>query len=191
MQNDFRVRKLNIGVQSMTMENGSEERSIIVAVKRDNKISWFRSERDFWVMDYEKWKLDFENAGYEVPDSPEEVRFGIPVVDESSADKFLKNMEKYKVHKDELSFELATRYQTAHSYWDIADLFPSIFVDFDRKNVDSCGGGGVDIDNYVPKHWNGEYCSFYYKYSNEIFPVSEKYWIKGESDLFKLITERS
>lgn len=32
-----------------------DEETIVVVVKKNKKIRWYRSERDLWVLDVEKW----------------------------------------------------------------------------------------------------------------------------------------
>lgn len=169
-------------------EVGVEE--IVVAVRYKGKIRWFRSDRDLWVLDVSKWREEFIRHGYDVPEFKDSFRCGIRTVDQGNVDKFLDCILKYEVHKDDLSIELARRYPTARSWWDVKELFPIMFVDFDNRRVGAFYPDGTPMERYVPDGWIGEFVDFANDYPQDIFPVEEKFWVKGDSDLLKLLNER-
>lgn len=170
----------------------NEDIEIVVTVIRyHEKIRWFRSDRDLWVLDVNKWRNEFISYGYDVPDFNDQYRFGIRVVNQETVEKFLENMSDFEISKSKLSFEFAKRYTTATSWWDVNDLFPILFVDFDNKRVGAFYSEGTPMERYIPDGWTGEFIDFADEYEENIFSSSEKFWIKGDSDLLKLLNERA
>ncbi len=170
----------------MSMDN----ENVVIVVRYNKKIRWFRSDRDLWVLDVNKWRNEFIEHGYDMPDFNETYRFGIRVVDQETALQFLDQMSIFEISKDELSFELAKRFVSAHSWWDVQDLFPIMFVDFDGKKVGAFYPEGTPMERYIPDGWVGEFIDFANEYSEDEFPVAEKFWVKGGSDLLQLLNER-
>ena len=165
--------------------------NIVAVVRNNGEIFWYRSPSELWVLDYLKWKQDFEKQGYSIPDLYKELREGISIVNQTTKDKFLAFMKPYLVHKNELSKELAIRYQTANTWWDVKDLFPIIFVDFDRESVGAFyTPGNTPMERYAPEAWSSEYIDFANDYPEEIFPEEDKFWVKRGSDLLKLLIDR-
>jgi hypothetical protein len=82
---------------------------VVVVVRFQGEIRWFRSDRDLWVLDVNKWRDEFINHGYDVPAFNDSYRFGIHCVNQETAQRFLENMSTYELHKDDLSLELARR----------------------------------------------------------------------------------
>jgi len=163
---------------------------VVVVVRYQGKIRWFRSDRDLWVLDVNKWRDEFIGQGYDVPEFKDSYRFGIHVVDQEAVQQFLDCMSKYELHKDELSLELAKRYPTASSWWDVDDIFPIMFVNFDDCKVGTFYPEGARMERYIPDNWTGEFIDFANEYPEEIFPVGEKFWVKDGSDLLELLNER-
>ena len=168
----------------------SDVQKIVVAIRYKGKIRWYRSDRDLWVLDVNKWRDEFIEHGYEVPKFNDSYRFGIHVVNEESVSHFLDCISEFEVNKDDLSIELAKRYTTANSWWDVGDLFPIMFVDFETKKVGAFYPEGTPMERYVPDGWAGEFIDFANVYPEDVFPVSDKFWVKGDSDLLKLLNER-
>jgi hypothetical protein len=163
---------------------------IIVVVRYQGKINWYRSDRDIWVLDVHKWRNEFLSYGYEVPEFNEKYRFGILVIDQSTAQQFLDKISDDRIDKQELSFDLVKRYSSAKSWWDVMDLFPIMFVDFDNHHVGAFYHEGVPMERYIPDGWTGEFIDFANDYPEEVFPKEDKFWIKGDADLLKLLNER-
>ena len=99
-------------------------------------------------------------------------------------------LKDYEVEPDALAKELAKRYQTARSWWDVGDLFPIMFVDFDRREVGAFYSQGVAMERYVPDGWTGRFIDFATEYPEEVFPTSSKFWVKGGVDLLALLNKR-
>ena len=170
--------------------NEIEEQPVVVAVRIHGKIRWFRSNRDLWVLDLNKWRDEFIAHGYEVPEFQENYRFGIHTVNQETAEQFLGCMSEYELQRDQLSIELAKRFTTANSWWDVGDLFPIMFVNFDDCKVAGFYPDGTPMERYVPDDWDSEFIDFANDYPEDTFPTSEKFWVKGGSDLLKLLNER-
>ena len=47
---------------------------------------------------------------------------------ETNGAAFLARLADYEVEPDTLAMELARRYQTARSWWDVSDIFPVMFI---------------------------------------------------------------
>ncbi len=163
---------------------------VVVVVLYQGKIRWFRSDRDLWVLDLNKWRNEFIDLGYNVPEFKNSYRFGIHTVKKETAQQFLDSISEFELHKDELSIELAKRYPSAISWWDVRDLFPIMFVNFDDCKVGAFYPEGTPMERYVPDGWTGEFIDFANEYPEDIFPTKEKFWFKGDSDLLKLLNER-
>lgn len=164
---------------------------VVVVVRHENRIRYFRSDRDFWVLDVEKWRQELIAYGYEVPEFNDAYRFGMRVVNHENASQFLEHMSMFELARDRLSFELAVRYTTAHSWWYVADLFPIMFVDFDAKRVAAFYLDGPKMERYIPDGWTGAFVDFANEYDESVFPAEEKFWVKEGSDLLAMVTARS
>lgn len=168
----------------------SVEPLVVVTVRHRGSIRWFRSERELWVLDLHKWRNEFVEAGYEVPNFADDYRFGMHQVDETNADRFLQHISADEIARDDLSVELARRYPTARSWWDVGDLFPIMFADFDNKTAAGFYHEGIPMERYAPDGWRAEFIDFANDYPEDIFPRAEKFWVKGNSDLLELLNER-
>lgn len=171
-------------MSTMDVEN------VVVAVRYEGRIRWFRCDRDWWVMDVNKWRNEFIQNGYDVPEFNDAYRFGFKVVNEKNTAEFLASLKDYEVAPGTLAMELAKRYQTARSWWDVGDLFPIMFVDFDRREVGAFYSQGAAMERYVPDGWTGRFIDFATEYPEDVFPTSSKFWVKGGSDLLALLNKR-
>jgi hypothetical protein len=173
------------------MNENEDENIIVVVVRYQGEIRYYQSDQDLWVLDVNKWRNEFIAHGYDMPEFNDDFRFGIKIVNEKTVDKFLTSMSCYEVEKDELSYQLAIRYQTAYSFWDVIDLFPVIFVNFDEKKVAGFyPQPNVRLEYYIADGWQGEFIDFALEYPEETFPKSEKFWVKGDEDLLVMLNER-
>ncbi|PQJ70940.1 group-specific protein [Vibrio jasicida] len=168
-----------------------EEHQDVFVVRLNGEIKWYRSDRDLWVLDVNKWRNEFIAHGYEVPEFQNDYRFGVHSINQDTAPQFLDAISDFEVPKDQLSIELAKRFSEAKSWWDVGDLFPIMFVNFDDRRVGAFYFDGIPMERYVPDGWEGEFIDFVNEYSEKVFPVSEKFWVKGDSDLLKLLNERA
>lgn len=145
-----------------------------------------------WILDWRKWRNHFVQAGIDVPDeeasAPE--RFDIVVVDEYSVDEFLQGMHEFELSKHDLRLQLLNRYEAATSWWDVSDLFPIVFVDFDNKKLGAFYFDGAKMERYAPDGWEAEFVDFANCYPDEIFPEGEKFWVANGMDMLKGLNER-
>lgn len=163
---------------------------IIAVIKYNGRFCWFRSDRDLWVLDLNKWSQAFVDAGYQMPEPDPSERFGIPVLNEKTVDSFLAEMQQYEIFKDDLTKDLIARLPGAQSWWDVGDLFPIMFVDFDRRHVCAFYPQGTPMERYIPDGWTSEFEDFATKYPEEYFPQSEKFWIRDGLDMLEELNER-
>ncbi len=163
----------------------SDSSEITAIVRRHDKFIWFRSQPDFWVMDWQKWHQAFVVEGIAVPDLDTTERFDIPVVNCDTADRFISGMRQFELNRNVLCEEFLRRYSLSKDWWDMADLFPVVFLDFDHKKLSAVYGDGVQYERYVPIGWSGEFIDFYNEYPETLFPTTEKFWIVDGIDLLK------
>lgn len=174
----------------MTQKNEDDEEDVVVAVRRQGDIRWFRSPRDLWVMDVNKWRDEFIAHGYDVPPFNEQFRFGILCINEASAQRFLDRMAPHEVQAHDLKQELAQRFASARSWWDVADLFPIMFVDFDHREVAAFYAEGTAMERYLPDGWTGRFIDFASDYPEARLPASSKFWIQDGEDLLARLNQR-
>jgi len=164
---------------------------VVVVAKYQGRISYYRCERENWVLDLNKLRDAFNSNGYySVPELDETDRFGIHTITDDNVELFLDKMSAYKIDNGNLSVLLAKRFPDAHSWWDVGEIFPIVFVDFGRKSLGAFYHEGVNMEKYIPDGWSGEFVDFANDYPEAVFPVSEKFWVKGGSDLLKILNER-
>ena len=163
---------------------------VVIVVGYQGQFDWYRSDRELWVLDRNKWHDEFISYGHIVPEDLDSDRFGIHIVNEKTARNFLDCMSDFEVDKDLLSIELAKGYTSARSWWDVKDLFPIMFVDFDNYKVAAFYYEGIPMERYIPDGWTGEFIDFLTEYPEEFFPKKEKFWVKEDSDLLELFIER-
>lgn len=168
-----------------------EDDLVVVVCRLDGRFKWYRNERDLWVLDINKWRNEFIDQGYDVPAFTKDFRFGIHVVNGVEVGRFLSEMQRWAVSPESLSVELARRFTSASSWWDVQDLFPIAFIDFDRRVVAGFYPDGVALERFIPDGWRGEFVDFCNEYSEEMFPASEKFWVKDGVDLLQLLNERA
>lgn len=160
----------------------------LVLYKGDFK--YYRCDRDYWVLDLPSLVAAWKSAGHDLPPFSRDYRFGIHQIDSDSADDYLRHMAAFEISKDQLSYELATRFLSAHSFWDVKELFPVAFIDFDSRRLAAFYDHGLRLEKYVPETWEGTFSDFLLEYPESVLPSEEKFWVKGKSDLLKLLNER-
>lgn len=161
---------------------------IIATVKIGGKIRWFRSDRDLWVLNVNAWRDAALALGYDVPEFNEKFRGGIHCVNSDNAHQFLNEMRKHEVSAATLQSELLSRLQPGSTFWNLYDLFPIVFVDFDRQHVAGFYHDDTPMERFIAHGWQGEFTDFAMDFSEEIFPENEKFWVyQGQDILARLI----
>src|SRR3569623_3124882 len=97
------------------MNDNHDAEPIVAVVRRGGRYSWYEADRELWVLDWDKWRQFWGDAGYEVPRMDESERFGIRVVNQATGPAFLDKMHTYEVPKQELHARMAERIQTART----------------------------------------------------------------------------
>lgn len=148
---------------------------VIVGVIYRRSFFWYVTEKEVWFLDQNKWGEAFSQAGYEVPEGTD--RFGIDVVDETTADRFLSEIESFRVLAGDLRAAFAERLREAPE--EARDEFaPALLVDFDARRLASMFPEPSSFEDFVPSGWTGQYCDFL-----EEVPRDERYWIHGKSNM--------
>lgn len=136
---------------------------LIVGVVFQSSWSWYITEREYWFLNLEM-----------------EDRFGIEVLNESTAKDFLPRIEEYRVSTSELSGMLEELKDEFRNYDEVLEFLPTIYVDFDKREFFSLFPEPMSFEDYVPEGWLGEYKDFY-----ALVPVQERYWVVDDEDLFR------
>jgi hypothetical protein len=148
---------------------------IIVLVKFDNEYSWYVSDKDYWVLDYDKWGELFISKD-EIETSS--VRKDFPIVDATNWIEYKKIINDWLVSLDQLN-QMILGNLPIHSWDEKGELFPSLFVDFDQRKLYSLFSESLTLESLVPDNWIGKYDDFY-----NLIPQSQKYWIIDGVDYF-------
>lgn len=172
------------------MTEGSDN-DVIAIVRKNGAIRWYRADVEVWILDWNKWREDFRSAGHEVPEADYSERFGIGVVDIDTADEFLAALASRQLDRKALKLQFVERYAGADSWWDVEDLFPIAFVDFDQRQFGAFYPEGARIERYVPDGWDGRFVDFANEYPEDVFPAEEKFWMVDGVDLLRELNERA
>ncbi len=142
--------------------------NIIVAAVYKRHFDWYVSPKDLWKMDYRKLYSAiaecFAKLGrsaddfYKTAGSFEtfcEKRNGIEILDSDSAGKFFSQLINCRYTAEEIS---CLRAVTPDS--DSAAFKPSLFVNFDTKELYSCYPESEGFEKFVPEGWAGIYGDF-------------------------------
>lgn len=141
--------------------------NIVVAIKNSNQFEWYILDKDYCFLDYKKLEDAYRKKGFDVfiDDSS---RFGIKIVNEHTVKSFLDNVKGFRVSakdlKDMLMKESDYNGRLAYN--------PSLYIDFDNKQLISYYAEPESFEDFVPDGWTGEYREF----ENQI-PENQKYWI--------------
>ncbi|KAB8053538.1 group-specific protein [Janthinobacterium sp. FT14W] len=165
---------------------------VVAVVRHKGVVRWLLLEPESLILDWIKQRDEFIAAGYQFPDLNviAAQRGGIVVLDQDTVDDFLRAPEVHELSLDFLRKALLERFQSAHSWWDVAFLFPIAFVDFDRKSFAGFYQNGPCLERYVPDGWDGEFTDFANTYPEEVFPTTDKFWIVDGQDLLRELNER-
>ncbi|HIC8929199.1 TPA: hypothetical protein ACW7ZA_003221, partial [Enterobacter asburiae] len=103
------------------------------------------------------------------------------VVNEKNAQIFIGNLIKdgYLYDKDDIAEAFYNRLSEKTTWWDIYDLMPDLFIDFESKRLYSEYVESMHYYKYVPDGWFGELVDFC---SDGSLPQDEMFWIKNETD---------
>lgn len=167
--------------------NVNKDDELLVIVKNEGRFYWFVAFKEMWVLDRVKWVDDFVKNGVEInlQDIHKE-RYDIPVVNEENVQIFIDNLikEGYLYDKDDMAVAFYNRLSEKTTWWDIYDLMPDLFIDFDSKRLYSEYVENTHYHKYVPDGWLGELVDFC---SDGSLPRDEMFWIKNETDYRSIV----
>lgn len=139
--------------------NVNKDDELLVIVKNEGRFYWFVAFKEMWVLDRVRWVDDFVKNGVEInlQDIHKE-RYDIPVVNEENVQIFIDNLikEGYLYDKDDMSVAFYNRLSEKTTWWDIYDLMPDLFIDFDSKRLYSEYVENMHYHKYVPDGWLGK-----------------------------------
>jgi hypothetical protein len=144
---------------------------IIVLVKFNDKYTWYLQEKEYWVLDYNKWESIFESLGEDDTIYGEDLRDDFPVLDSDNWLSYERVIKDYLVTKEQLS-EMISENLPIESWAEKGELFPSLFINFDKKELFSLFPEPLAFEKFVPDNWVGKYEDFHL-----LIPDTEKYWI--------------
>ncbi len=146
---------------------------IIVLVKFNDVYSYYLSNKEYWILDNDKWGEGFETDSGIFPG-----RRGFEVLDSNNWPEFKKTLEKWEVSTSDLSQMILDKLPLV-SWTESSELFPVLLIDFDSKKLFSLFPEPLSFEAYVPDKWVGVYDDFY-----DLVPEVEKYWIIGGVNYF-------
>ena len=154
--------------------------NIIVGVMFRHTFAWYVTEKEDWYLDYPKYERAWLTAGFPPLSGGDYAdRFYIAILNEETAEQFLSSRADRRVPASTLSSMMLAR-KEVDKQDDLLDFFPSLFVNFDQKQLFSQYPEMIRFELYVPDGWQGAYHDF----TAEI-PPDERYWIVNEYNLFE------
>lgn len=152
--------------------------NIIVGVVFKRHFEWYVAPKNLWKMDYRKlydlWKLLYDRSGRTVAQLEHDIgsyeqfcrkRWGIEVLDSTTASHFLAHLFKCRYSADELRLlRMVSRDDRKNDYQ------ASVFMDFDNKLMFSQFPKPENFENFVPDGWMGRYADF-----TSLIPADKRY----------------
>ncbi|EPV2524079.1 TPA: hypothetical protein ACOSBP_001131 [Enterobacter hormaechei] len=133
--------------------NINKDDELLVIVKYEGTFYWFVAFKEMWVLDRVKWVEDFVKSGVEINlQNTHKERYDIPVVNEENAQIFIDGLisDGYSYDKDDIAEEFYKRLSQKTIWWDIYELMPDLFIDFDNKRLYSEYVESMHYQEYVP-----------------------------------------
>ncbi len=150
---------------------------IIVLIKIGDNYKWYCSDKILWLMDYAKYSHMFDPN-----DNDFSERFDIGLLDETTVELFMSNMEAYHCTVGELK-NLFIKSLPLASFDEAYHLFPKLFIDFDARKLYSVYSELLQLQEYAPKGWASSYSEF-----SMHIPYNEQYWIIDNVDYLEVLT---
>jgi hypothetical protein len=156
--------------------------NIIVGVVHAGAFGRYVSDKTYWILDLNNLEAADAKKGHRRANDHDPLslwRFGIKVVDESSAAAFLDNMRDYAADCAQLQACMITAVEYGDKE-DLIDCRPSLLVDFDARNLESLYPEYESFETYVPDGWSGSYTDFLDK-----IPEECRYWVINGHDVLR------
>lgn len=143
------------------------EEEIIVFVIYDNEKNWYICDRYLWYLDY-------SILNFNVTDEPfDERRKNILILNEKEASIFLDRIKNNIIKTNDLRKIWLENLKLIDKGIDVNldNYSPSLYVNFDTKELFSMYPEPASYEDYVPFDWNSNYKDFL-----EIIPKKYQYW---------------
>ncbi|QNQ22289.1 hypothetical protein HF650_22475 [Kosakonia sp. SMBL-WEM22] len=164
---------------------------VLVIIKKDQLFYWFAAFKEMWIMDRVKWVADFiQNGIVAITEGIHEERNNIPILNERNGDVFISLLKRDHAlyNRDEIANEFYERLTADTTWWNIDDLMPDLFIDFDSKALYSQYVESMHYEKYVPKGWKGQRIDFC---DTRFLDIHECYWIKNGLNYRAMIMTRT
>lgn len=158
---------------------------VIVGTIFEERFEWFVSPKELWLLDSKEdmdLMMGYVDTG-EV-DIGEYDRFDMPIVDETNAGRFLREMSEYRVDTLALARLVAEYLAAGFQAIEIWFLAPLLFVDFDRRRLISAFPEPTGFDYYVPTGWVGEWVDEFDSLVDKV-PETKRYWVIDGEPVFE------
>ncbi|UXN05883.1 hypothetical protein [Bartonella sp. HY761] len=173
-----------------------DEDDRLAYIRYKGNLHLFSMKRWVWILDYNKWNMAWIKAStqHAIPIDLEDAkdRYGIMVLDTDTIDLFFKKARHRIIHIDDMKKFFKNKISKTNCYWDIENLLPRIYIDFDKKRLDAC----YSFDDspfwelYAPEGWQARFFSFSTKYPEDLLPLDQKYWcINGANHIYLMNTD--
>ncbi|KHD13337.1 hypothetical protein ACQR2L_05940 [Clostridium butyricum] len=144
---------------------------IIVFVIYNGTKNWYISDKEIWFLDKQKRINLYSNLGYEIKEEYiDERRKNLLILDTKNADIFLSRIKKDKVLSSQLREALLELQKNEEEKWRY-NYMPSLYIDFDKKELLSMYSEPASYEDYVPFGWKSDFRDF-----NELIPKEYFYW---------------
>lgn len=144
---------------------------IIVFVIYNGIKNWYICDKEIWFLDEQK-RIDlYQNLGYEIKDEyVDERRKNLLVLDTNNVDVFLDRIKNDIVLSTELREALSEFQDKEQETW-VYNYMPSLYIDFDKKELLSIYSEPASYEDYVPNGWKSDFKDFI-----ELIPENYCYW---------------
>lgn len=162
--------------------NINKDEDMLVIIRYKGKSYWFAAFKEIWILDRIKWAADFiRNGIVDINSDVHHERYDIAIINESNAGLFIQLLidDGYLIDQVDIANEFYKRFSSETTWWDIYDLFPDLFINFDSKNLYSQYVENMHYEKYIPDEWSGELVDFC---NRELLPKSEMFWIRNGVD---------
>ncbi|MCQ2534229.1 MAG: hypothetical protein MJ172_06655 [Clostridia bacterium] len=137
---------------------------IIVYAIYKGEACWYVSYKELWYLNYDMRIQEYQKRGYTID---------INSVDCTRRDLLEMNDEQIPVFLERIKLDIWSRNELAEAYESDLDssLFPSLYVDFDKKQMISMYSEYASYEDYVPDGWSSEFGDFLH-----LIPIKDVYW---------------
>ncbi|CEK35525.1 hypothetical protein UMC2_38431 [[Clostridium] sordellii] len=142
---------------------------IIVFVIYNGTKNWYVSDKEIWFLDEQKRINLYRNLGYEIKDEwIDERRENLLILNKENADIFLLRINKEIVSSSELK-ESWLAFENDDE--ERINYMPSLYIDFDKKELLSMYSEPASYEDYVPFDWKSDFKDFI-----DLIPKEYCYW---------------